>query len=142
MQINKTTLLAGYNFSYFSLRFDIDSVIETYERSVFSFWEFIALIGGIYVILNISFALFVGTYNSRMFILSVINKKIKVLTQQTEDEFERLNPLNNNIVGEQQQQLNGRLNSQGLHGTNARRRNMARKPIKQFSHTDCLKDLI
>ena len=75
--------------------------------------------------------------------LSVINKKIEVLTQQTEDGFEMLNsPYNRPSVGEEQQQLDNRSYPHGLRGIEIRQRNLKKKSIKQFSCTDCLKDLI
>ena len=140
--INKTTLHTGDYSTYIALRFGIDIEHETYERSVSSFWEFIGLIGGIYEILDVSFAVFVCSYNSRMFTLNFIDKKIKVLNKQTHDDFEKLKFTSIKTVREEQKQLNNRLSPQILDGINARKRSTKMQHIKQFDCTDCIKDLV
>ena len=77
-----------------------------------------------------------------MFILSVINKKIKVLTQQTNDEFERFKQEHIKKVREEQKQSNNRLDSQSRYGINGRKRKAMNQSTKQFTSNDCLDNFI
>ena len=70
----------GYHLS--DIKFTINSEYEIFERTVFSFWEFIGQIGGIYEILDLLFMFIVIPYNNKMFLLSLANQKIKILTDK------------------------------------------------------------
>ena len=140
--INKTTLFQE-SAAYISLRFGIDIEHETYERSVYSFWEFIGLIGGIYEIIDVFFALFVSTYNNRMFLLEVINKKIKVLTHQTNDDSERLSLNRNRLMMEEENKQQVRHPISNVERTELRKRtSFVKEPVKEFTVTDSLIDYI
>ena len=141
--INKTTLHTGDYSTSIALRFGIDIEHETYERSVSSFWEFIGLIGGIYEIVDVFFALFVSTYNNRMFLLEVINKKIKVLTHQIKDDSERLSKNRNRLLVEEEKKQEMRLPLDSLERSQLKKQNsFVKEPVKEFTITDSLIEYI
>ena len=72
----------GRQFGFIIL--EIDNESEIYERSVYSLWEYIGQIGGIYEIIEVFTAFIVTTYNGKMFMLSLVNDKIKMLASNSE----------------------------------------------------------
>ena len=126
----KSQLHKGHGIIYFTLELDIDSEHETYERSVYSFWEFIGLIGGIYEIMDVLVSIFIGSYNNRIFLLSVINKKIAALASQTQTELHQ--HIRTRALREEHKQLNHPNHSNQLSRKETRKRNLAQKQYKQF----------
>ena len=55
-------------------KISISEEIEIYERSVFTFFDLVGQIGGIYELLEVSAAFFVGYYNSNMLNFKLVNK--------------------------------------------------------------------
>ena len=114
-----------------------------YERSVYSFWEFIGLIGGIYEIVDVFFALFVTTYNNRIFLLDVINKKIKVLASSNQNDYEKLSLSMNRSLREEEKKLDTKPQLGHLERSELRKkRSYMKQPIKEFTVTDSLVDYI
>ena len=142
-QDNKKTMYQANFVRYMSLRFGIDSEHETYERTVYSFWEFIGLIGGIYEIVDVFFALFVSTYNNKMFLLEVINKKIKVITNQAKDDCEKLTRNRNRLLMEENNQQDMRPSSDNQERSQLRNRKpYLKESVKEFTITDSLKECV
>ena len=52
--------------SFLHSKISISEEIDIYERSVFTFLDLIGQIGGIYELLEVSTAFFVGYYNSKI----------------------------------------------------------------------------
>ena len=128
---------------YMGFRFGIDSEHETYERTVYSFWEFIGLIGGIYEIVDVFFALFVSTYNNKMFLIEVINKKIKVITNQAKDDSEKLTRNRNRLLMEENNQQDMRPSSDNQERSQLRNRKpYLKESVKEFTITDSLKECV
>ena len=129
--------------TYLELTFGIDIEHETYERSVYSFWEFIGLIGGIYEIFDVFFSFFASTYNNRIFLLDAINKKIKVLASCTHNDYEKLSLNRNRSLIEEDKKLDTRPQLDNLERSELRKkRSFMKQPVKEFTVTDSLIDYI
>ena len=101
------------------------------------------MIGGIYEIVDVFFALFVSTYNNRMFLLEVINKKIKVLTHQSNDDLERLSLNRNRLLIEEEKKQQIRSPIRNTERTELRKRtSFVKEPVKGFTMTDSLIEYI
>ena len=75
---------------YAHIRFRIDIEQETYERTVYSFWDFIGQIGGIYEIFDVLSTVIVSMYTNKMFLVSVLNaKNHSLVTQNKADPIYR-----------------------------------------------------
>ena len=101
------------------------------------------MIGGIYEIVDVLFALFVSTYNNRIFLLEVINKKIKVLTHQIKDDSERLSKNRNRLLVEEEKKQEMRLPLDSLERSQLKKQNsFVKEPVKEFTITDSLIEYI
>ena len=80
-------------------KISISEEIEIYERSVFTFLDLIGQIGGIYELLEVFAAFFVGYYNGKMFNYALVNKlNSSAIDDQTEPKNENRDEHNHELI--------------------------------------------
>ena len=94
-------------------KISISEEIDIYERSVFTFLDLIGQIGGIYELLEVSAAFFVGYYNSKIFSYELVNKLNSwILDDQKEAKHDSREDQSHKLI-----QIN-RQNKQVVHNKN------------------------
>ena len=63
---------------YLSVLIEVNSEIDNYERTLYSFWDMTGTLGGIYEVMEILFGFLLGWYNSKLLHL----KQVKYYNQQ------------------------------------------------------------
>ena len=83
---------SGDDSEVIEVRFRLDTKHHTYERRVFAFSDMMGLIGGVFEVLMISGGFLVGSFSSKMYNASILNK-----LYQTEKLPQKEIPLNSRL---------------------------------------------
>ena len=125
------------------ITFEIDNEFEIYERSVYSLWEYIGQIGGIYEIVEVFTAFIVTTYNGKMFMLNLVNDKIKILASHSENRIISMNkPNSDRMLNEDEKQNEAEGNQEEVSVDNidiSRSRQDTKIHPKLFTISDAIK---
>ena len=86
------------NITYAFIRVRMDTREDTYERTVFSVFDFTGLIGGVFEIFEVAGNIIVGYFATKLFMFSMLSNLYQVQKFGAEQEFSEIQNLPKNIV--------------------------------------------
>ena len=86
------------NITYAFIRVRMDTREDTYERTVFSVFDFTGLIGGVFEIFEVTGNIIVGYFATKLFMFSMLSNLYQVQKFDAEQEFSEIPNLPKNIV--------------------------------------------
>ena len=78
--------------AYVSVFLNMEAREDTYERTVFSFFDLTGLVGGVFEILEITGSLFVSFFISRLYMFSMLNDLYQVQKIDSNHDFSKIIP--------------------------------------------------